>query len=60
MTMKELEIKHLKPLEKPKKLYDSGGLYLYLNPNGLNSLTHEYGFQGKRYTLTLAQIYKIS
>ncbi|MDR0621623.1 MAG: Arm DNA-binding domain-containing protein, partial [Deltaproteobacteria bacterium] len=58
--LKDLEIKNLKLPEKPKKLYDSGGLYLYLTPNGLKSWRHEYAFQGKRSTLTFGTYPDIS
>ena len=60
MALKDLEIKNLKPPEKPKKLYDEGGLFLYLTPNGLKSWRHEYAFQGKRSTLTFGTYPEIS
>jgi hypothetical protein len=41
MILKDLEYKNLKPPAKPKKLYDGGGLYLYLTPKGLKSWRHE-------------------
>ncbi|MDR1051564.1 MAG: Arm DNA-binding domain-containing protein [Deltaproteobacteria bacterium] len=41
MALKDLEIKNLKPPEKPKKLYDGGGLFLCLAPGGLKSWRHE-------------------
>ncbi|MDR1298003.1 MAG: integrase arm-type DNA-binding domain-containing protein [Deltaproteobacteria bacterium] len=52
MSLKDLEIKNLKPPEKPQKLYDGGGLFLYLAPGGLKSWRHEHAFQGRRSTLT--------
>jgi hypothetical protein len=52
MALKDLEIKNLKPPEKPKKLYDGGGLFLYLTPSGLKSWRREYAYQGRRSTLT--------
>ncbi|MDR1037119.1 MAG: Arm DNA-binding domain-containing protein [Deltaproteobacteria bacterium] len=44
MALKDLEIKNLKPPEKPQKLYDGGGLFLYLAPSGLKSWRHEYAY----------------
>jgi hypothetical protein len=52
MALKDLEIKNLKPPEKPQKVYDGGGLFLFLATNGLKSWRHEYAFQGRRSTLT--------
>ncbi|MDR1086231.1 MAG: integrase arm-type DNA-binding domain-containing protein [Deltaproteobacteria bacterium] len=60
MQLKDLEIKNLKPPEKPKKLSDGGGLYLYLAPNGLKSFRFDYRFQGKRRTLTIGTYPEIS
>jgi hypothetical protein len=60
MPLKDLEIKNLKPPEKPKKLSDGGGLYLYLAPNGLKSFRFDYRFQGKRRTLTFGTYPEIS
>jgi hypothetical protein len=52
MALKDLDIQNLKPPEKPKKLYDGGGLFRYLAPSGLKSWRHEYVYQGRRSTLT--------
>ncbi|MDR1080450.1 MAG: Arm DNA-binding domain-containing protein [Deltaproteobacteria bacterium] len=52
MALKDLEIKNLKPSVKPRKLYDGGGLFLFLAPSGLKSWRYEYAFQGRRSTLT--------
>ncbi|MDR1297721.1 MAG: Arm DNA-binding domain-containing protein [Deltaproteobacteria bacterium] len=50
MALKDLEIKNLKPPEKAQKLYDGGGLFLFLAPSGLKSWRYEYAFQGRRST----------
>jgi integrase len=60
MALKDLEIKHLKAPLKPKKLYDGGGLFLYLAPNGLKSWRYEYAFQGRRSTLTFGLYPEVS
>ncbi|MDR1296145.1 MAG: Arm DNA-binding domain-containing protein [Deltaproteobacteria bacterium] len=52
VSLEDLEIKNLKPPEKPQKLYDGGGLFLYLAPSGLKSRRHEHAFQGRRSALT--------
>ncbi|MDR1112109.1 MAG: Arm DNA-binding domain-containing protein [Deltaproteobacteria bacterium] len=52
MSLADISIKNLKPPEKPKKLSDSNGLYLYAMPAGLKSWRFDYRFQRKRLTLT--------
>lgn len=46
-------IRKAKPLEKPYKLSDSGGLFLLLNPNGARWWRLKYRFQGKEKLLSL-------
>lgn len=45
-------IKKLKPEAKPKKHYDSGGLYLLVTTTGAKSFRFKYHFAGKEKTLT--------
>ncbi|MDR1296230.1 MAG: Arm DNA-binding domain-containing protein [Deltaproteobacteria bacterium] len=52
MSLKDLEIKNIKPPEKPKKLYDGGGLFLCLAPGGPKSWRRECACQGRRGALT--------
>lgn len=47
------EVKHAQSGEKPRKLADGGGLYLYLHPNGSKYWRYDYRFSGKRKTLAL-------
>lgn len=47
MALKVLEIKNLKPPEKPQKLYDGRGPFLYLASGGLKSWRYEYAFRGR-------------
>jgi hypothetical protein len=42
-----------KPADKPRKLADSGGLYLLLNPNGSRWWRYKYRFEGKEKLLSL-------
>jgi len=34
MTLTDAEIRAARPTEKPRKLFDGGGLYLLINPDG--------------------------
>ncbi|GAB6182803.1 tyrosine-type recombinase/integrase [Thermodesulfovibrio hydrogeniphilus] len=53
--LSDLKIKALKPQEKPYKVYDEHGLYLYVSPTGVKSWRIDYKFNGKRKTATLGQ-----
>ena len=53
MPLADATIKNAKPFEKPRKLADSGGLYLLLNPNGSRWWRLDYRFDGKRKTLSM-------
>ena len=53
MPLNDAAIKGAKPLEKPKKMADGGGLYLLLNPNGSRWWRLDYRFDGKRKTLSM-------
>jgi hypothetical protein len=52
MTLTDIFVKNLKPTNKPIRLTDGGGLYLYLTPSGTKSWRFNYRYQGKKYTLT--------
>lgn len=49
----EVEIRKLKPAEKPKKLFDGGGLYLLVNPNGSRWWRLKYRVEGKEKLISL-------
>lgn len=53
MPLTATEVKEAKPHEKPRKLADSGGLYLLLQPNGAKYWRYKYRYAGKEKTLAL-------
>lgn len=48
----DVQARKAKPKDKPYKLSDSGGLYLYVAPTGLRSWRMKFRFQGKEKLLT--------
>jgi hypothetical protein len=50
---KDTEIKHAKPKDKPYKLVDGGGLYLYVTAAGGKYWRYDYRYAGKRKTLAI-------
>lgn len=52
MALTAAEVKNAKKAEKPYKLGDSGGLYLYVTPKGAKSWRMKYRFNGKEKRLT--------
>lgn len=53
MPLTDTAIRRLKPKDKPFKLADGGGMYLFVKPTGSKSWRLDYRFGGKRKTLTL-------
>jgi len=47
--------KNAKPKDKPYKLSDSGGLYLYIHPSGSKTWRLKYRFDGKERVLTIGK-----
>jgi len=60
MALTELEIRKAKPKEKPYKLADGDGMYLYVHSNGGRYWRMDYRFGGKRKTLALGVYPEIS
>lgn len=53
MALSDTACRNAKPLEKPYKLSDSGGLYLLVRPNGSRLWQMKYRILGKEKTLSL-------
>jgi integrase len=53
MALTETAIRNAKPQPKPRKLADTGGLYLLLTPKGSRWWRLDYRFTGKRKTLSM-------
>lgn len=53
MALTELEIKKAKATDKPQKLADGGGMYLFIHPNGGKYWRMDYRHAEKRKTLAL-------
>jgi integrase len=52
MALTDIQARSAKPKEKPYKLADSHGLYLYVSPSGLRSWRMKYRASGKEKLLT--------
>ena len=48
-----IQVDRAKPADKPKKLTDGRGLYLYLHPNGGKYWRYDYAISGRRKTLSI-------
>jgi hypothetical protein len=53
MPLKDITIKNAKPRERPYKLSDEKGLYLFIKPNGSKAWRLKYRFLGKEKTLSI-------
>lgn len=49
MSLNDRQIKNAKPAEKPFKLNDCKGLYLYINTNGEKLWRFDFSYNGKRF-----------
>lgn len=52
MSLSDISIRNAKPATKPVKMYDAGGLFLLLNPNGSRWWRLKYRFGGKEKLLS--------
>ena len=53
MPLTDIAISSAKPTEKPYKLYDEGGLFLIVTPNGGKWWRFKYRFEGKEKLLSM-------
>jgi integrase len=60
MSLTEVEIRSAKAAEKPIKLFDSGGMYLLVNPNGSRWWRLKYRYGGKERGISLGVYPQIS
>ena len=60
MPLHDRQIKNAKPAEKPFKLNDGKGLYLYINTNGEKLWQFDFSYNGKRKTLLIGKYPTVS
>ena len=60
MPLNDIAIRSAKPEAKQRKLYDSGGLYLLVTPNGGKWWRFKYRFGGKEKLLSLGTCPQVS
>ncbi|MEF3076411.1 integrase arm-type DNA-binding domain-containing protein [Methylobacter sp. Wu1] len=60
MSLSDTAIRNAKPTEKPYKMPDEKGMYLFIHPNGGKYFRLDYRFDGKRKTLALGVYPEIS
>jgi integrase len=60
MLINDTRIRNTKPAGKPQKLFDGGGLFLLLQPNGSRWWRLKYRFDGREKTLSLGVYPEVS
>ena len=60
MKLNDRQIKNAKPAEKPYKLNDGKGLYLYINTSGGKLWRFDFSHNGKRKTLSIGKYPTVS
>src|ERR1700731_2271728 len=53
MPLTEVVVRNAKPMDKPQKLTDADGMFLYIHPNGGKYWRLQYRFAGKQKILAL-------
>ncbi len=56
MPLADTAIRGVKPTDKPQKLFDGNGLFLFVAPSGAKSWRVKYRFQGREKLLILGNI----
>jgi integrase len=59
-VLTDTKVRQAKARQKPYKLADEAGLYLYVSPAGAKSWRYDYRLHGKRETLTLGRYPDVS
>ena len=59
-TLTDAKCKAAKPADKPFKLFDGGGLFLFVAPGGLRSWRMAYRYQGKQKTIAFGPYPEVS
>ena len=60
MALSDIEIRSARAEEKPIKLFDGGGLYLLVQPNGSRWWRFKYRFQGRELAVSLGVYPEVS
>jgi hypothetical protein len=56
MALSDVKIRTAKASDKPRRLWDGGGLYLEISPSGAKLSRLKYRYQGKEKLLALASL----
>ncbi|MDL2267456.1 Arm DNA-binding domain-containing protein [Desulfovibrio sp. OttesenSCG-928-G15] len=56
MSLTDTTIRDVKPTDKPQKLFDDNGLFLFVAPSGTKSWRLKYRIQGREKLLILGVI----
>jgi len=60
MPLTDTAVRGVKPADNPQKLFDGGGLFLFVAPSGVKSWRVKYRFQGREKLLTLGTYSQLS
>ena len=60
MPLTDTAIRGVKAADKPQKLFDGNGLFLFVAPSGVKSWRVKYRFQGREKLLTLGTYPQLS
>ncbi|CAK7037813.1 MAG: Prophage integrase IntS [Desulfovibrio sp.] len=60
MPLTDTTLRSVKPTDKPQKLFDGNGLFLFVAPSGAKSWRLKYRFQGREKLLTLGTYPQLS
>ena len=55
MALTDLKIQSIKGTDKPQKIADAEGMYLFVSASGSKAWRFDYGYGGKRFTYTIGK-----